>query len=483
MNRKRRYLIAFVLGLVLIAVYAVDIRTGIAATLLIAPILILLTDHFVRAALFFIFIWFIVLITLSSVFGSQQVTTDANTPNDLLFTTLLASILISTCLVMGGFLILLYTSSEWVLGISSYLGVTRFQAIRVLLSRLLGTQLPYLIIGDGELAVASRGNIMTTFGGPGLLIIKPRNAAVLEWGGQITRILGPGVYTTRMFETVKPPIDLCPQKGKFSIEEIPTREGIPLRFNVRFSYRIETVAEQQQRHLAVDNPPGIDTMFTGTLPGDPHYSQNAVGRAVYSAGAEGWKSETEHAIRAALYDVIETTSLERIFGEVEDPLAGPTDETLRALADRACLLTWSRTAQWGVYIEFIDIVDVHVPEPIQQRVLSVWHAEAESDIIARKSQAEVAAYSAIEGARQAATASTLEEFTNAAQTAAGFMDTDVMPLYIALLQRIAEEMNRDRASAYRYFHTLEAMSRNPGANVIVNTGDSDLLIDAVRQQP
>ncbi len=478
MNRRRRQLIAFVLGLVLVAAYMVDPRSGISMTVIVVPIIIFLTDAYARVGLAIMYMWFIVLIILNSFFSAQQITSGASdTANDLVGT-ILASAVISAGLVVAGLLLLVYTSSEWVLGLSSYLGVTRYQAMHVLVARLIGMQLPYVIVSDGEITVASRGNIMTSFGGPGILIIKPRNAAVLEWGGQITRILGPGIYTTKMFETVKTTIDLCPQKGTLSVEEIPTREGIPLRFNARFSYRIETISDQMQRNLVLDPPQEVGVIFKGILPGNPRYSQNTVGRAVYYAGGESWKAETEQAIKAALHDIVETTSLEQLFGEADDPLSGPPAKTLRELAKRAHLKSWARTAKWGVYVEFVDIIDVHVPEPVQQRVLSVWHAEAERDIIARKSEAEVGAYSVIEGARQVATASMLAEFTNAAQTAAQFIDHEVMPDYMELLQRIAEEMNRDRASAYRYLHAMEEMSRNPGANVIVSTGDSDLLIDA-----
>lgn len=478
---NKRNIIALVLFIIIIAIiigaYGRNLPLALAACIVLFVIAFVLADRLVRVS------FIVLLFGVAAFFAIYAIVPVYLNSSELLNFTIsqgwqiTISVILALVTVAIALLALFYIASEWILGLSGYMGVTGKLATKTLFTSITGTQYPYVIVSDGEPTIASRGSILTKFGGPGLVITKPQNAAVLEWGGRVTQIVGPGLFLTRMFETLKQPVDLRPQKGAFPIEEIRTREGIPLRFTVRFSYRIETLEDERERNR-IPNPPQIEILYPGALPGAPRYSRNAVGRAIYHAGGEGWKKETEHAIKAALYDVIEAIGIEDIFGAVTGPLVDLPSDTLRALADEARLRSWARAAQWGVCVESVDIVDVHVPESIQQRVRSIWYAEAESDIIARRGQAETITYTAIESVRKEATAQMLQEFADAINNAPFFGDDETLRAYIALLQRIAEEMNRDRASAYRYFHALEAMSRNPDANVIVSTGDSDLLIDA-----
>ena len=489
------------------------------------------------------------------------------------FVVTLFSLFTSLVAILIVLLAFFYLSSEWVLGLSGFLGVTWMHAMMFLFSRVSGMQQSYIILADGKVSVASHGNIMSKFGGPGLIIVRPLNAAVLELSGDIKRIVGPGLYHTEMYEEVKEAIDLRPQEGETTVIEVPTREGVPLTLTVRYRYQIETkklmqnrermigecgaelrecldilkkhkkYAEQHGRYNEIardcekdkqecieeqkklrsatagyDNSikkcrrmvkdrqrieeeceevrkmrniprPNFWEKAKGKDDGDDggglegardDYSWGTIWRAVYHAQPEGWHVATEHAIAGVISDQVGKLGLHEIFGSPENPLAA-TPGMLRMIADNARFHALMRTAYWGVSVTALDIISVEVPQSVQKRISAVWAAEAESDSFKRRSVGEAARYGAYEGVRKATADKMLATFSQLAQQATTTLPPDAVSIYLSLLSRITEEVARDRVSAYRYFQTLEAMSRNPDANVIISAKDDTIIIDGKKK--
>jgi len=476
---------------------------------------------------------------------------------------IVVSIIVSLLIIIIVLVLAFFISSEWILGLAGYLGITRWQAMKTLFSRVTGAQYPYVIVAEGKSAVVSKGNIMVPFGGPGLVIIRPFNAAVFEYGGVVKRIVGPGLYKTVLYENVSKTIDLRPQEGENTLIEVPTREGVSLTLTIRYRYQIETkdmederrrlsekykekIVECKQQIEKLENtkkylrrvteeyhrltakkggdiqgyaekleeyerrinklrqiieygtrrveicqskleewkeiemkiaPPPL---FPGELSGMSNYSRNAIGRAVYNAQPEGWHVATEHAVTAAIYDQVGKLGLHEIFGDPENPFSA-TPGMLREIANGALFQVRMRTAQWGVCVTSIDVVSVVVPRSVQERISALWAAVSENDSFIRRTQGEVDRYRLFAGVQTTTTDRMLAIFNDAVQRAEENLPKEIMPVYISLLSRIAEEIGRDRISAYRYFQTLEAMSRNPNANIIVSTKDDPIIISASRK--
>ena len=74
--------------------------------------------------------------------------------------------------------------------------------------------------------------------GPGLLVIRSGNAAVLERAGKITRIVGPGFYLTEAWEHLCAIADLSQQTGTWKLEDVSTRDCIRLHVELTVEYRI-----------------------------------------------------------------------------------------------------------------------------------------------------------------------------------------------------------------------------------------------------
>jgi len=283
-----------------------------------------------------------------------------------------------------------------------------------------------------------------------------------------------------MYETVGKTIDLRPQEGETTVLGAPTRDGTPITISVRYRYQIETKTNVDERE-SLGASYRLSVLFPGDLSGTDHtYSQDVIGRAVYQAQPEGWHVATDHAVAAAIYDEIGRLGLADIFGNPKNPFAAPPG-TLRIIANRAHTRLRMRTAQWGVYVTSADVVSIDVPQSVQERISAIWAAEAVSDSFSRKSVGEVARYSAYEGVRKATADKMLATFSQLAQQATTTLPPDAVSIYLSLLSRITEEVARDRVSAYRYFQTLEAMSRNPDANVIISAKDDTIIIDGKKK--
>ena len=66
---------------------------------------------------------------------------------------------------------------------------------------------------------------MQSMAGPGIIIIRPETAVVLEWMGEVSQIKGPGKAHNKMFERIKEVIDLRPQWGNTNEFTATTAEG------------------------------------------------------------------------------------------------------------------------------------------------------------------------------------------------------------------------------------------------------------------
>jgi len=158
-----------------------------------------------------------------------------------------AGLLAGICLVWGPLLAVMHISSEWLLAMRETFGVTRRQALRLLISLVLNVNYPYYLIENGKMTKVKPEGVLDRLGGPGVAVIKPYNAVVFERAGKITRIEGPDMFMTKLFEFVKHIIDLRPQWESFPVEEVLTKDKVPLRIKCGLGYRIESRDQTAKR--------------------------------------------------------------------------------------------------------------------------------------------------------------------------------------------------------------------------------------------
>jgi regulator of protease activity HflC (stomatin/prohibitin superfamily) len=96
---------------------------------------------------------------------------------------------------------------------------------------------PLLIVQEGHIARGA-GSTFDRVGGPGLAVVYGDSAAVLEKGGRLTRVVGPGIHSLERFERFWEMIDLRSQRWPFTVSAM-TKEGIPVDCQVDVTFKID----------------------------------------------------------------------------------------------------------------------------------------------------------------------------------------------------------------------------------------------------
>ena len=109
-------------------------------------------------------------------------------------------ILVITCILVSGYLVgygvvrlffrtLAAFSIDFLSGLDTYLGENAAEVRKFLTNQYLGIGLAYQIVEDGRVSITKPAGVLGRLGGRGLLLVKPANALVTEWGGEIRRVL------------------------------------------------------------------------------------------------------------------------------------------------------------------------------------------------------------------------------------------------------------------------------------------------------
>jgi regulator of protease activity HflC (stomatin/prohibitin superfamily) len=209
--------------------------------------------------------------------------------------------------------------------------------------------------------------------GPGILIIRSGNAAVLERAGKITRIVGPGLHLTEAWEHLCAIVDLSQQTGTWKLENVSTRDCIRLEVELTVEYSIMV-----NQHALVTR-------------GQYKLDEDIIRRSVLTT--PNWKEKTEKAAERTLRSVMATRSLDQVRDpEGRDSSNGavpcvPLGDEIRRRLSR-------ESQQWGVEIASVGIDRITMPEEIQQRIDELRSAEIKrrtAEVEARITYTEAAA--------------------------------------------------------------------------------------------
>jgi len=284
-------------------------------------------------------------------------------------------------------LAVMYVSSEWLLAMRETFGVTRGQALRLLFTVMFNMNPPYFIIEDGEIILTKPAGVLELFGGPGVAVVKPYNAVVFEWGGNVTRIEGPGVFLTMLFEFPKHIIDLRPQWESFPVEEVLTKDKVPLRIKCGLGYRIEsrdqTAEREEKEHQKkmkerqeVEDRKEVAEWrrFPGIINGEYPVYKRTIFKAAYKA-AGNWKLTTRGATTTKLREVVSKFELQDIYHHDEES----EEFILTEIGKRTKEKVAEIAHYWGVHVGTVNVdaieVSEAVSEAVREQVWEMWGSE------------------------------------------------------------------------------------------------------------
>ncbi len=274
-----------------------------------------------------------------------------------------------------------------------------------LLAMALGISGGCLVVENGEVKQKKDG-ALRLLGGPGLLVIRPCHAAVLERGGRITGIMGPHVHQLRPFERVRGVIRLEPRLLMVDLRSVLTADGLAVpRVLAKVGYRFPPAGDQGEG----------DGRFTGTLRDDLYPTRREDLRKMLEIEPDPakWDKAVETIAVMAIRAVIGRHTLEELFPLDREPVSaigeevsGPYD-LLSSEAQQECL---TRTANWGIEITMLRLDSMDLPEELRSRALAPWVAEREKVLSLAQGEADAKRERAFEAIRLQARRKAVREF-------------------------------------------------------------------------
>lgn len=375
--------------------------------------------------------------------------------------------------------LVIFSSARWVLAISDSLGVSRHEARELVRSQVFASARNYMMVENGEIASEKPAGVLARLGGPGVLVVRPGNAVVLERGGTTTRIVGPGVHTLQRSETIKRPhrgkgiIDLRPQEGS-ATAKVLTKDGIPLEMHVSHGWQIEPKAVTDNRR---SNRPAGGEATTPVL-GAPEYPvyESTVRKAVFATPPGGWESLFPEAALNVLRDVVATYTLDEILSLEDSSAPRPDRRIVRRIEEQ--VVARYDPSEFGVTYRNLDIRHVDVPEDVRAQMVRRWkqaqewklrvqEAIAEREALIKLSEGRAQALGNLEQAK-------LSARTNTARMVSGILDTLVQigsePVALSfanLVRELTERVGQDEQVALRYMEALHAVIDSEGAKSFV----------------
>ena len=285
------------------------------------------------------------------------------------FWSAVAGLLVGICLVWGPLLAVMYVSSEWLLAMRETFGVTRWQALRLLISMVLNVSYPYYLIEDGEMTLVKPKGVLDRLGGPGVAVVKPYNAVVFEQAGKVTRIEGPDMFMTKLFEFAKHIIDLRPQWESFTVEEVLTKDKVPLRIKCGLGYRIES--REQTAERGEDPREMVEgRRFPGIISGEYPVYKRTIFKAAYGPAGD-WQFTTKGATITKLREVVSEFELQDIYRLDEQG----QEFILAEIGRRTKAEVATIAHYWGVRVSTVNIDTIEVSEAVREQVWQMWGAE------------------------------------------------------------------------------------------------------------
>jgi len=290
---------------------------------------------------------------------------------------------------------------------------------------ILGMSLPVILGKNGSFDV--RGTQEKQVQGPGIVIIDPQTALVLEKDNNFARVIGPGLHRLEAGETVHSGVDLRPQAMQRRVTAV-TREGIELEADL-------SVAVELAR------PEGWQAES-----GQYGWTADGVFRAIYAEAADAdGASSSPRAERSAtrwcdaiaslavdgVRQFIARYTLDQLFA-IDNPDLDPRTQIVAEL--RAFLE--APVERYGARLRQLGIGNIRPPHAVLRQRVENWHADWEKRQVLVDAAAEARRQQEAAAARALGQAELLQSLARSL----GSIDRETAPDLI--LMRLAEAIER-----------------------------------------
>ncbi len=365
--------------------------------------------------------------------------------------------------------LLVRLSSQVVLAMHEWEGATPGDAFAYLWSIIVGINQPWVVVENGEVVGGKKRGIFHMMGGPGLLIVRPGNAVVLQHTGTISQIVGPGRHRVRRHEKIRQIVRLGPLWETKNVENVLTRDGVPLTIRLGVGYGIELKEDTDRRAGPPANPRVIE--------GDYPVYEDTIRRAVLNVTPAGWEVTAVAGCESRLRDIVGTYTLDQLFGletlerAADEGVEFHESERVVKRIEQRILDNFApiAAATFGVRIRTVDIQSVKVPEQVEERMLEAWSTEWRQRTETAMRTAAAAAFTKIERIKYEARKAAFDQVFGAIRRGLELFDsTDPQfDRYVDTISKLAIEMAKDTTSAYRYAEAIEKLLEHPGAHVVI----------------
>jgi hypothetical protein len=270
--------------------------------------------------------------------------------------------------------------------------------IRYVWAAFFGMFYPSLEIEKGNRKLEfEKTNLMDVIGGPGILVVEPGSAVLLEKLRTPSDVCTNGVYFVKRHETVKSITDLRPRHFQIIQATATTRDGIPMTVsNIMFQYR---VLEGRMRRRHATDPYSFSAQAIRNL---------AYNRAVSDKGITPWENAVRGAIEGAIAEYIGQNVVDVITAPrnvAKDPRAVIRDKVYSAD-------TRAKLRNIGTELVWVDIGQINHVYQIDDGRLKAWQAKWNSHASVVRAQGEAQRFAYQELGRAETQAELLRGITN-----------------------------------------------------------------------
>lgn len=502
-EKLRRSVIAILLGILLTTIcFRVHWKAGYLALIALPPIVIVQTPKKWHRVVWTLYLVFVIALLSGTAIQSRLeaiATSDDPARRNLLIRLLLGGSpdyrivvsillgLLTGVLVVGlPLLCVMLVSSEFVLALHEVFGIKRGTALRYLWSLIMGIQLPWEIVEDGQVTKTKPAGVLEIIGGPGVVVIRPGNAAVFEWGGKVTKIEGPGVFKTKAFERIKKVVDLRPLWYEEKIENVLTQDRVPLTFHVSIGYQVEPKEETEKRGGIKPSIPEAEGVIEGVHP----VYKESVYRAVYRIDPASPEEAVKGVLNAYLRDEVLKYNLDALYDYSVADGSRTRGNVIAAIEQALEPRLRDIFQDWGLKLLGVDIATIEMPEDIKAKVVEWWktawerermvaQAEGQRRAMIQRGTGQAEAYEAVEGKKDEVRDRLARQLMDIVRAVAGAgvqLDSSVAVRLIGVLEAVSTRMTCDSETALRYLDALEKLVQAEGDKTLIVGESPPILI-------
>ncbi|HVN53105.1 MAG TPA: SPFH domain-containing protein [Anaerolineaceae bacterium] len=254
------------------------------------------------------------------------------------------------------------------------------EAFQYVIASQFGISYPTVTIDGGKMQIpAGQRHVLSVIGGPGIVIVQPGNAILLERLRRPAGVQPAGFYFLKPFERIGWIANLEDQQDDLESLETVTRDGIQVTvLEIRWRYRILAPTRNGQ--------PAPRSM-TNPYPFNPVSIQRmAFAQAVSPNGLDPWYTSVRRVVTSEISSFIAEKGI--------DFLTAPrssSDEPRRVIRERLLdsPATRTRLADIGAELIWVDIGHIDIKEEsVDQSRIGLWQANLEGSANTLKAYGE-----------------------------------------------------------------------------------------------